>query len=150
MTLDPAPLFTDVAPGPESGRAHWAETSDGKRIRLGHWPLENARGTVLLFPGRTGRHQQRQEVLCGGVRTLCMGRFLQRRNQVLVVACRDLCANPIRELPSIARGVLVPPANLVKVVGKATRPDNKHTLMLEWLQGLAQLPGRSRVKIGGH
>ncbi|MEX3314875.1 alpha/beta fold hydrolase [Sulfitobacter sp. PS-8MA] len=53
MQLDPAPLFTDIAPGPEGGRAYWAETSDGKRIRLGHWPLENARGTVLLFPGRT-------------------------------------------------------------------------------------------------
>ena len=53
MQLDPAPLFTDVAPGPEGGAAYWAEASDGKRIRLGHWPLEGARGTVLLFPGRT-------------------------------------------------------------------------------------------------
>ena len=53
MTLDPAPLFTDVAPGPEEGRAFWTQTSDGKRIRLGLWPLEGARGTVLLFPGRT-------------------------------------------------------------------------------------------------
>jgi lysophospholipase len=53
MQLDLAPLFTDIAPGPEGGTAYWAEASDGKRIRLGHWPLEGARGTVLLFPGRT-------------------------------------------------------------------------------------------------
>lgn len=53
MDLTPAPLFTDVHPGPEGGMAHWAVTSDNKRIRIGHWPLEGAKGTVLLFPGRT-------------------------------------------------------------------------------------------------
>lgn len=53
MDLTAAPLFTDVHPGPEGGVAHWAVTSDGKRIRVGHWPLEGAKGTVLLFPGRT-------------------------------------------------------------------------------------------------
>lgn len=53
MELDPAPFFTDVAPGPEGGAAHWIKTSDGKRIRVGHWPLSGAKGTVLLFPGRT-------------------------------------------------------------------------------------------------
>lgn len=53
MQLEPAPLFTDVAPGPDSGQAYWAKTSDGKRIRVGSWPLDNAKGTVLLFPGRT-------------------------------------------------------------------------------------------------
>lgn len=53
MDLTPAPLFTDVHPGPEGGEAVWAVTSDNKRIRVGHWPLEGAKGTVLLFPGRT-------------------------------------------------------------------------------------------------
>ncbi|MGJ8627464.1 MAG: alpha/beta fold hydrolase [Sulfitobacter sp.] len=53
MVLTPAPLFTDVDPGPEGGSAHWVETSDGKRIRVGHWPAAGAKGTVLLFPGRT-------------------------------------------------------------------------------------------------
>lgn len=53
MALTPAPLFTDIHPGPEGGMAHWVETSDGKRIRVGHWPLSGAKGTVLLFPGRT-------------------------------------------------------------------------------------------------
>lgn len=53
MELKPAPLFTDICPGPAGGVAHWAETSDGKRIRVAHWPLEGAKGTVLVFPGRT-------------------------------------------------------------------------------------------------
>lgn len=53
MELSKAPLFTDVLPGPEGGMAHWCETTDGKRIRVGHWPLEGAKGTVLIFPGRT-------------------------------------------------------------------------------------------------
>ncbi|MFK7835341.1 MAG: alpha/beta fold hydrolase [Sulfitobacter sp.] len=53
MELAPAPLFTDVHPGPAGGAAYWAQTSDGKKIRVGHWPLETAKGTVLLFPGRT-------------------------------------------------------------------------------------------------
>ena len=53
MELETAPFFTDVAPGPEDGAAHWAVTSDEKRIRIGHWPLDGAKGTVLIFPGRT-------------------------------------------------------------------------------------------------
>ncbi len=53
MDLAPAPLFVDIYPGPETGSAHWAKTSDGKRVRVAHWPLEGAKGTVLLFPGRT-------------------------------------------------------------------------------------------------
>lgn len=51
-----APLFEDIAQGPANGRAFWRETSDGVRIRLGHWPAAqdtHAAGTVLLFPGRT-------------------------------------------------------------------------------------------------
>ncbi|TMM55068.1 alpha/beta fold hydrolase [Sulfitobacter sabulilitoris] len=53
MELAQAPFFTDVQPGPEGGAAHWMDTSDGKRIRVGHWAAPNAKGTVLLFPGRT-------------------------------------------------------------------------------------------------
>ncbi|MGJ5620468.1 alpha/beta fold hydrolase [Sulfitobacter sp. MF3-043] len=53
MALTPAPFFTDVHPGPAGGMAHWVDTSDNKRIRVGHWPLKGAKGTVLLFPGRT-------------------------------------------------------------------------------------------------
>ncbi|MDF1853933.1 MAG: alpha/beta hydrolase [Pseudooceanicola sp.] len=52
-TFDPAPYFSDVDEGPAGGDAVWARTSDGVRIRVGLWPLAGARGTVLLFPGRT-------------------------------------------------------------------------------------------------
>ncbi|AXI45972.1 alpha/beta hydrolase [Sulfitobacter sp. SK012] len=53
MSLPIAPLFTDVHPGPASGAAYWANTSDGKQIRLAAWPHKNARGTVLVLPGRS-------------------------------------------------------------------------------------------------
>lgn len=47
-----APLFNDVAHGPDGGHAYWLTTSDGVRIRMGLWPSGD-KGTVLLFPGRT-------------------------------------------------------------------------------------------------
>lgn len=47
-----APLFHDVAEAPAGGRAVWLRTDDGVRIRVGLWPA-GAKGTVLLFPGRT-------------------------------------------------------------------------------------------------
>jgi len=54
VELQPAPLFEDIAQGPAGGAAHWVHASDGLRIRAGHWrPAAAARGTVLLFPGRT-------------------------------------------------------------------------------------------------
>ena len=53
MTLEPAPFFGDISHGPENGAAHWTTTSDGVRVRVGHWSLNGARGTVLIFPGRT-------------------------------------------------------------------------------------------------
>ena len=53
MTLSEAPLFTDVAPAPLAGTAYWTHASDGVRIRLGIFQPKDAKGTVLLFPGRT-------------------------------------------------------------------------------------------------
>lgn len=54
MTLSPAPFFDDVAGGTPAGVAHWTTSSDGVRIRVGHWlPAGDVRGTVLMFPGRT-------------------------------------------------------------------------------------------------
>jgi lysophospholipase len=53
MHLDPAPFHDDVAYGPDGGAACWLATSDGKRLRVGFWPVARARGTVLIFPGRT-------------------------------------------------------------------------------------------------
>jgi lysophospholipase len=48
-----APLFEDIAGGPAGGVAHWLTTSDGLRIRVGLWNKADAKGTVLIFPGRT-------------------------------------------------------------------------------------------------
>lgn len=53
MDLEAAPLFTDVAPGPQDGTAYWVKAADGKRLRVAYWPAPNARGTLLLMPGRT-------------------------------------------------------------------------------------------------
>ena len=54
MELSPAPFFEDVAGGPAGGAAHWLQTTDGPRIRMGHWrPQGDANGTVFMFPGRT-------------------------------------------------------------------------------------------------
>ncbi|RBO53345.1 alpha/beta hydrolase [Rhodovulum sp. BSW8] len=51
--MDEAPLYADVAHGPEGGRAYWLRTEDGVRIRIGVWGREAPAGTVLLFSGRT-------------------------------------------------------------------------------------------------
>lgn len=54
MDLQPAPFFAEIADGPDGGQAHWVTTSDGLRIRVGHWRPQSAdKGTVFLFPGRT-------------------------------------------------------------------------------------------------
>lgn len=53
MAMTPAPLYTDIADGPEDGRCFWVTTTDGVRLRIGHWPATPAKGTALLFPGRT-------------------------------------------------------------------------------------------------
>jgi len=51
--METAPFFEDIAFGPAGGAAHWLTTDDGARIRVGHWPFADAKGTVLMFPGRT-------------------------------------------------------------------------------------------------
>ncbi len=51
--MEKAPLFDDIAEAPHGGAAHWLTTSDGLRIRVGHWKPADAKGTVLIFPGRT-------------------------------------------------------------------------------------------------
>lgn len=54
MTLAPAPLHDDLVGVPPGGKAFWAQTSDDVRIRVAFWcPEGEARGTVLMFPGRT-------------------------------------------------------------------------------------------------
>ena len=53
MNAPRAPLHDQIAGGPEGGAAWWCRTADGLRIRAAIWPCEGARGSVLLFPGRT-------------------------------------------------------------------------------------------------
>lgn len=48
----PAPYHAALARGPDGGAAHWVKASDGVRLRVVHWS-GGARGTVLIFPGRT-------------------------------------------------------------------------------------------------
>lgn len=47
-----APLFNDIALGPEGGRAYWLTACDGARLRMALWP-NGSKGTVVLLPGRT-------------------------------------------------------------------------------------------------
>ena len=51
--MQAAPFYADLTNGPDGGVAHWLTTSDGLRIRAAHWDLADAKGTVLIFPGRT-------------------------------------------------------------------------------------------------
>lgn len=51
--MEPAPLFEDIAFAPPGGAAWWLRADDGVRLRIGLWRPEGARGTVLMFPGRT-------------------------------------------------------------------------------------------------
>ncbi|WP_135501593.1 alpha/beta fold hydrolase [Roseovarius aestuariivivens] len=54
MGHDTAPLYADLAEGPEDGTAFWIHADDGVRLRAAAWrPQDTASGTVLLFPGRT-------------------------------------------------------------------------------------------------
>lgn len=51
--MDAAPFHNDLADGPDNVQAFWRRASDGVRLRVVHWPAEKARGTILLFAGRT-------------------------------------------------------------------------------------------------
>jgi lysophospholipase len=53
MQLSLAPLHTDVCAGPSAGAAFWVHTEDNLRVRFALWTPEDAKGTVLIFPGRT-------------------------------------------------------------------------------------------------
>ncbi|OAN76123.1 hypothetical protein A8B78_15290 [Jannaschia sp. EhC01] len=49
---EPAPFYADVAEGPSDVAASWVRAQDGTRLRMAVWP-NGAKGTVLMFPGRT-------------------------------------------------------------------------------------------------
>ncbi len=48
-----APYHAEICNGPANGYALWRDAEDGVRLRIGLWPLEGARETVLIFTGRT-------------------------------------------------------------------------------------------------
>ena len=50
--MNSAPYHADISGNPD-GVCHGLTCVDGVRIRVGHWPVETAKGTVLIFPGRT-------------------------------------------------------------------------------------------------
>lgn len=56
--MEQAPFFTEIAEGPEGGRAFWTRAKDGVRLRLAHWQVPNpdrrSEGTVFIASGRTG------------------------------------------------------------------------------------------------
>lgn len=52
MSRPAAPFFAEVARAPEGAEVCWQTAADGVRLRAGFW-REGAKGTVLLFPGRT-------------------------------------------------------------------------------------------------
>jgi lysophospholipase len=51
--MEKAPFHHALAEGPTDAVAHWLKADDGIRIRVAAWPKEDAKGTVLIFPGRT-------------------------------------------------------------------------------------------------
>lgn len=54
MSFEAAPLYSDVAFGPDGGAAYWLTCCDGVKIRAAIWGADaGEKGTVLLFPGRT-------------------------------------------------------------------------------------------------
>ncbi len=49
-----APFHSEVTTGSGHARALWRQAADGVKLRIGIWPAEGkAKGTLLLFPGRT-------------------------------------------------------------------------------------------------
>ncbi|MFT3972532.1 MAG: alpha/beta hydrolase [Amaricoccus sp.] len=48
-----APFFADVAGAPAGAEAVWLTAADGTRLRAVAWRHEAARGTAVVFPGRT-------------------------------------------------------------------------------------------------
>ncbi len=51
--MENAPFRADLAKGPEGVRAFWRRGRDGRRIRVVLWRADGAKGSILLFPGRT-------------------------------------------------------------------------------------------------
>ena len=48
-----APYHAEICNGPSDGYALWRKASDGVRLRIGLWPLDGAKATILIYTGRT-------------------------------------------------------------------------------------------------
>lgn len=62
--MEDAPFRADLAEGPEDVRAFWRRGGDGRRIRVVLWRSVGAKGSVLLFPGRTEYAEKYGRVAC--------------------------------------------------------------------------------------
>ena len=62
--VSPAPLFSvPEAPAPRGGAAQWVTGEGGLRLRAALFPVEDARGSVVLSPGRTEPIEKYYEVV---------------------------------------------------------------------------------------
>jgi lysophospholipase len=53
--MEQAKFYSDIADGPATGHAHWMQTEDNVRVRVGVYESDNpAKGTILLMLGRFG------------------------------------------------------------------------------------------------
>ena len=52
-TMTPAPFSIALSEGPGSAKAYFLGTSDGVKIRLTVWQPDAAKGTVVIYTGRT-------------------------------------------------------------------------------------------------
>jgi len=50
--MEQAPFYA-IPEGEPQARAYWTRASDGVRLRVAAWEKQDAKGTVLLMPGRT-------------------------------------------------------------------------------------------------
>jgi lysophospholipase len=65
MTMTRAPLYDNMVGVPAGGQAYWLQTSDKVRIRVAFWrPDGEARGTVLMLPGRTEYIEKYGDTAC--------------------------------------------------------------------------------------
>ena len=51
--MESVPFHNDLAEGPDDVHAYWYRASDSVRLRVVYWPVEQAKGTIFLFSGRT-------------------------------------------------------------------------------------------------
>ncbi|MEM6589571.1 MAG: alpha/beta hydrolase [Pseudomonadota bacterium] len=51
--MSDAPYFAEIVPEGPAPQTFWIKAEDGVRLRVGVWETKGAKGTLLMFPGRT-------------------------------------------------------------------------------------------------